>query len=179
MRKALLLSLIGSMIISSAYAMGTPPTYEAAPPKIEYVRTIGGQGSGNGQFLYPRDVAVGAVGDLSTGIGNIFVADTGNNRVQAFDSEGDYLFQFGGFGNTEGKFNSPVSIAVDFNFRIYTVDKENSRIQKFDIRGNYMTQWGEFGTDSGQFKDPVGMTMDSWGRIFVAELGQQQDRMVR
>ena len=147
MKRVFLFILLLLVIEGPVFAMGeTPPvTSEVVAPEIEFVRSIGKTGSGNGQFLYPQDVSVGVYGDLTTGIGNIFVTDSGNNRVQVFNSEGDYLFQFGRFGNTEGKFNSPAGIYVDFNFRVYVVDQENNRIQKFDTRGNYLGEFGSFG----------------------------------
>jgi len=39
--------------------------------------TFGSAGSGNGQFIFPFGIAVGSGG-------NIYVADTDNNRVQVF-----------------------------------------------------------------------------------------------
>ena len=50
----------------------------------EKIRSFGTPGSGRGQFKDPRGVAV-------DGEGNIFVADTGNNRIQKFTEEGQFL----------------------------------------------------------------------------------------
>lgn len=156
-------------IVSFAMAGPAYVTSEAVVPGVSFVHAIGGAGSSIGQFIYPRYVAVGAYGDLSTGLGNIFVSDAGNNRVQVFDSDGDYMFQFGGFGSDAGKFNTPAGIAVDFNFRIYVVDRENNRLQKFDVRGNPLIQFGSFGSSAGLFSNPRGIAVDSWGRVLVAD----------
>jgi len=164
------------ILCPACFAMGTVPssTIESVVPSIEYIKSFGTAGSAGGQFLYPRDVCVASYGDLSTGIGNIFVTDTGNNRVQVFDNDGDFMFQFGGFGSSAGKFNEPAGIAVDFNIRMYVVDKENSRVQKFDVRGNYISEFGSFGPDAGQFTDPVGICLDPWGRSFIADSGNNR-----
>ncbi len=49
----------------------------------------GGKGEGRGQFDFPRGIAA----DRS---GNIFVADSSNNRVQKFAATGAFLSMFGG-----------------------------------------------------------------------------------
>ena len=54
-----------------------------------YVTQWGSIGTGNGQFFMPNGIAVDASG-------NVFVADSGNNRIQEFDSDGNYQSQFGG-----------------------------------------------------------------------------------
>lgn len=55
----------------------------------------GSRGSGNGQFEQPYAVAV-------DGSGNVYVADSGNNRVQKFSSTGEYQTQWGGYGSGNG-----------------------------------------------------------------------------
>ncbi|MGB9613650.1 MAG: hypothetical protein ACPL4K_05725, partial [Candidatus Margulisiibacteriota bacterium] len=97
-----------TFICSSVFAMGeVPSTREVVVPRVEYVREFGLPGSGERQFYFPRDVKVAVVGDLETGLGNLFVADTGNNRIQRLSEDGAFVYQFGGFGTNQGKFNSP------------------------------------------------------------------------
>jgi secreted PhoX family phosphatase len=57
----------------------------------------GAEGTGNGQFKTPVGLAFDSEGDL-------WVADSGNNRVQRFTSEGSYLSQVGTSGNENGQF---------------------------------------------------------------------------
>jgi tripartite motif-containing protein 71 len=45
--------------------------------------------------------------------GNVWVADRGGNRVQKFDSEGNFLLEFGSDGSGEGEFSDPRQVAVD------------------------------------------------------------------
>jgi tripartite motif-containing protein 71 len=77
-----------------------------------------------GQLRSPWGIAVDHNGD-------VYVTDTGNHRVQKFDREGNFITQWGGFGNGEGQFNFPYGIAVDAKGSVFVADSGNSRIQQF------------------------------------------------
>ncbi|MBM4131406.1 hypothetical protein FJ250_10345 [bacterium] len=72
-----------------------------AAPCVSDTLWVGRPGSARGEFDRPHAVDVDASG-------RIFVADTGNSRVQVFDPQGGYLLQFG----TEETCPQPVSVAV-------------------------------------------------------------------
>ncbi len=117
-----------------------------------YVSTFGSSGSGNGQFNDPEGIAI----DKS---GNIYVADSRNNRIQRFDANGNYLSQFGSAGSGNGQFSYPVGIAFDSTGNIYITDVGNNRVQKFDANGNYLSQFGSYGGGNGQFFAPYGVVV--------------------
>jgi hypothetical protein len=75
--------------------LALPSPAEAQAPS--FLLQWGSVGSGNGQFGYPRGVAI----DPS---GNVYVADTGNDRIQKFNSSGMYLSQWGTHGVGAGQF---------------------------------------------------------------------------
>ncbi len=77
-----------------------------------------------GQLRSPWGVAV-------DGHGDVYVTDTGNQRVQKFDREGNFITQWGGFGNADGLFNFPFGIAVDARGAVFVVDGANTRVQQF------------------------------------------------
>ena len=61
----------------------------------------------------------------------MYVVDSGNHRVQKFDSNGTYLCSWGNRGLTEGQLNFPSGIAVDKEGYVYVVDSGNHRLTKF------------------------------------------------
>jgi sugar lactone lactonase YvrE len=78
-----------------------------------------------GYFNNPTDIAI------DNRNGDIYVVDTGNNRVQRFNSEGNFLSEFGQFGSENGSFNAPWGIAIDNQGFVYVSDSKNARVQKF------------------------------------------------
>ncbi len=75
----------------------------------------------------------------------LFVADSGNHRIQIFDAHTFQLVDIWGQpgqpanaepGSEPGLFNTPWSIANDSQGFVYVVDYGNQRVQKFDVRGN-------------------------------------------
>jgi DNA-binding beta-propeller fold protein YncE len=102
---------------------------------------FGSIGSGDGQFFQPSGVAV-------DGGGNIYVADTGNNRIQKLNQNGSVILQFGTRGTGDSQFDSPSGVAVDRAGNIYVADSGNNRIQKLNQNGNLVLRFGTRG-DSG------------------------------
>ena len=115
-----------------------------------------------GRFHHPR----GVVSDSKE---YIYVADSGNNRIQKFDKEGTFILEWGGPGSTRGTFNEPVGLAVDSRGYIYVADSGNSRIQKFEPNGTFVTHWGDMGSEDGQFKAPVAVATDIYRNVYVAD----------
>lgn len=138
------------------------------------IKTWGAQGSGEGQFTNPRSVAVDSAG-------YVYVADSGNHRIQKFDPEGNYLLSWGGQGNASGQFQEPWDLAVDEQGRVYVADTWNHRVQVFDSNGVFLNQWGAHGQVQGLGPDtaklfwgPRGVAIDSQGRVLVTDTGNKR-----
>ena len=98
---------------------------QAAAPKahvaMRQVAEYGAKGSGTGEFLDPRDVAI----DPS---GNLLVADTGNHRVVKLNINGGYHAEMGAFGWDDRQFNEPTGVSTGTGLEIYVSDSQNQRI---------------------------------------------------
>ncbi len=143
-----------------------------------YLLQSGSSGSGNGQFS--------AAGGSQLGIGTsldgyVYAGDGGNHRVEKFDSNGNYVLQFGTSGSGDGQFNGVSGIGVDSSGNVYAVDSGNIshlRVEKFDSGGNYLAQFGSYGSSDGQFLNIRGLAVDSGNNIYVADGGSgNQDRV--
>lgn len=113
--------------------------------------------------------------------GKVYVADSGNARIQVFDSRGHYIRQFGGFGNGKEQFLAPNDLVVDRAGNVYVVDDRLQNLRKFSPTGNILwTVSGTQNSDSdleGHFHlsiiDAHGrllLTNDDKGRVFFIDL---------
>src|SRR5208283_5055727 len=89
-----------------------------------FITQWGAKGTGNGQFRNPRGIAVDR-------LGNIYVADVTNDRIQKFSGTGIYITQWGTLGNGNGQFYNPYGIAVDSSGNVYVTDNGMMRIDVF------------------------------------------------
>jgi len=94
-----------------------------------------GGGIGPGHASSPQAQEAGQLrspwGIALDGRGDVYITDTGNQRVQKFDREGNFLTQWGGFGGGDAQFNFPYGIAVDARGSVFVVDSGNTRVQQF------------------------------------------------
>ncbi|KAF0108754.1 MAG: hypothetical protein FD146_640 [Anaerolineaceae bacterium] len=123
----------------------------------------------------PRAIAVDASG-------NVFVADTGNKRIVAYDPDGNYLGQIGSEGMEPGQFSEPVGLAFDGQGNLFVADTWNQRIQSFVLFANpdgtltfaSLAQWDITGWYGQSLESKPYLAVDSLGHVFVTdpELGR-------
>jgi hypothetical protein len=130
----------------------------------------GTNGVANGQFNNPSSVAVAADG-------RVFVADSGNYRIQVFESDGTFVRKWGSSGSTDGKFSGLSGIAVAPNGRVFVADSGNRRIQVFEADGTFVRKWGSSGTNDGQFTSLSGVAVVPDGQVFVSDINTNNIRI--
>jgi sugar lactone lactonase YvrE len=123
---ALLLADTGNHRVQRRDATGTWTVLAGTAPDVlkSCVDATRGAGLLPGQFDSPRAVAVDARG-------NVYVADSGNHRVQRRDAARNTWQAWGTHGAGIGQFDCPGGIAVDAAGTIYVADTRNHRIVMF------------------------------------------------
>jgi len=126
-------------------------------PDGKYVSRFGGTGPG---LYFSGGMAV-------TADGTPLVADTGNNRVQRFNSQGGFIGQFGNFGWSDGFLNAPVGLALGPDNTVYITDMGNNRIQRFNTGGSFMSA-----TES--FPLACGISVDGSGAVYFLDVKEMK-----
>ncbi len=135
----------------------------------KFLRAWGTRGAGQGELDQPHALAMDSKGRL-------FVGDRGNNRIQIFDQEGNWLA-------TWSQFSRPSGIYIDRNDVIYVADSESGSVNPAhgDWKRGIRIGSARDGTVTGFIPDPVeksndtsaaeGVAADAKGNIYGAEVG--------
>jgi sugar lactone lactonase YvrE len=130
----------------------------------------GAAGGGAAGFNHPDGIALAPSG-------NLYVADTANNRVVELSPGGAFIAAWGSKGASAGRFNAPTSLAVDGDGDVYVLDSENNRVQEFTASGQLLARWGMRGTGPGEFSQPKALAIGCEGDVYVADTNN--DRVER
>ncbi|WMT40456.1 S-layer homology domain-containing protein [Paenibacillus sp. D2_2] len=114
-------------------------TYEYPTTWSEWKKASGGPGSELGEFDEPNGVAI-------DGLGNVYVADSNNHRIQKLNLATDQWIKWGkdydgpnvpkyGYGSELGEFDYPTGVTIDRMDNVYVADYGNNRIQKLGDDG--------------------------------------------
>jgi DNA-binding beta-propeller fold protein YncE len=125
---------------------------------------FGQQGEGQGEFKYPLGI------DISDD-GKVFIADTGNHRIQVFNLKGDFQYMFKVKSGPEEKPSDPVDVLVSrLNKYVYISDNDNHKIKVYHQNGTFEFEWGKFGEEPGKFRYPGILAQNEYNEIFVVDV---------
>ncbi len=133
-----------------------------------YNSSFGSAGSEPGKLQYPSDLAIDSKG-------NYWIVDRYNDRIEEFNSKGEYASkEFGAKGTANGDFEYPQSIAIDSKGNFWITDSGNNRVEEFNEKGTWVQTVGSKGTEPGKFEDPWGIAIDSHGNVWVTDSGNNR-----
>ena len=189
-------------------AVGPDNTWAIADTVNNRIRKVDANGAiatvaGNGSFGYSGDgaAATNAMLGLPEGVamdeaGNVYIADTENQRIRKIDTNGVIVTIAGagtagdtgdGGAATNAQLNFPKAVAVDPVGNVYVADSENNRIRKVATDGVITTVAGNgtyaYGGDGGpatnaSLQAPSGVAVDSEGNVFIADRYNNRIRKV-
>ena len=141
------------------------------PPSIETVAgdgTPGYGGDGSAAVAARLNEPVGVALD---GSGNLYIADTINNRIRKVDAAGVIT-------TVAAQLGGPTGVALDGAGNLYIAEWNNHRIRKVDAAGTITTVAGDgtqgYGGDGGtaaaaQLGSPSGVALDGAGNLYIAD----------
>jgi sugar lactone lactonase YvrE len=126
-----------------------------------FLSAIGSPGEGEGRLRHPVGM------DLDS-LGNVYIADTGNRRVQVFNRAGACLRTI----DLNPLKARPVDVLVgeEGGGRLYVSEREGHRILVLTLDGAFVSAWGEYGEHLGQFRFPGMMALDAEGAVYVVDV---------
>lgn len=124
------------------------------------ISTFGGSGKKDGQLKKPSDAYIRNK--------RIYIADSGNKRIQVFSLKGVYLDKF---PKAQDKKNptlvNPSAVAVDANGKVYVADNGRKRILAFSDKYELIYEIGEADKSPGQFKSLADLALDTDNNLYV------------
>jgi DNA-binding beta-propeller fold protein YncE len=140
--------------------------YNANQSSPTLIEQFGTPGPANGQMLSPRDVAVDPQSD-------IYVADADNNRIQKFDSNGNWLWTAGAPIKGKQILNNPIGISYDTaNNQVLVADTGHSLIDAYSPAGVLL--WTSPANSVTHIASPRDAARGPDGLIWVADYHHNQ-----
>ncbi len=159
--------------------------------------------AGNGKFGFYGDGGPATASELDApqgvsldALGNIYIADWGNNRIRIINTSG-IINTFAGNGNqnfwgdggqaTDAELYLPTRAVADIYGNVYIADNMNNRVRVVDIAGIIKTfagnGYGGYSGDGAQATDaelnsPTAITIDGMGNVYVSDFTNQSVRAV-
>ena len=120
------------------------------------------------RLAFGQQVLAGPYGVALDPKGDVWVADTGHDRVVEFAPSGRLMFGFA------GGLDQPEGIAVDATGHVWVADTGNDRVVEFSPGGREIRAFGTAGSGRGQLDQPVALAISPFGDVWVADQGNSR-----
>ena len=129
----------------------------------ELLGSFGREGTGDGEFLLPTDVAVDADGF-------IYVSEyQGNDRITKWSPDLQYVAALGEEPIDGKRLSRPAGIEIDGQGTLWIADACNHRVVGLSLEGEVSTTFGSFGSGAGELRYPYDIDVAPDGTIMVCE----------
>ncbi|RLT59395.1 MAG: hypothetical protein DWI71_00030 [Chloroflexi bacterium] len=138
----------------------------ASPLPYIYDFEIDGMYQKCGTFKNPADIYIDKGG-------NVWISDTGNNRVLKFAPDGTYMLTIGS-AEGPGKLNAPEGVFITAQGDIWVADRGNSRLVSYTASGEFIKQFGKPTSrllEDDQVYQPNKVVIDRRGYLYVLNGG--------
>ncbi len=137
------------------------------PGRYERSSEFGKEGTAEGQLKKPVGITVDREG-------NVWVVDTGNNRIEKFSPTGAFLKAYGKEGAGNGQFKEPKGIAITEEGYIFVADAGNKRIEEFNPAGEYIEKLALTTAPAGLAVALRTIAGSKWDALFIALPGSNE-----
>jgi hypothetical protein len=139
--KPMAVAVAAAIVLVSSVIVATPPASAAT-----LLNMWGAKGTANGQFDNPSAIAVSSLGE-------VYVADTSNSRIQEFNANGVWIRSFHSAGSGQSQFNYPMGIATGPDQAVYVLSEVRTpgcdgrcasvsySVNVFNAGGIYLRTW--------------------------------------
>ena len=102
--------------------------------------------------------------------GTIAVSDNEEHCILIFDKNGNFVREFGCYGEGPGQLANPAGITFLNDNEVLVGDDDNGQIQQFNVQtGNFVKSFGKRGTGDGEFTATQGIFISDEGHVIVAD----------
>ncbi len=133
-----------------------------------YSHSIGRNEYAGTGLRHPVDMAIGA-NDMLYVLNRSREDRPDGVRVSLVTLNEEYISEFGSFGEGEGQFIWPASIALDSEENVYVADEWLSRITVFSKIGEFLSNWGKKGSGDGEIDHPAGLAISRDGTLYMTD----------
>ena len=183
-----------SDVYNNQIKVAYPGVLNGNSPAIAGTGTAGSTGDGGLMGKAQFNAPMGLATDLQ---GNIYVADSGNNKVRKLNITTGIVTTYAGTGTagfsgdgglaTQAALNTPVALAMDPYGNLFIADSKNNRVRVVSPAGTITTAAGTgtkgFTGDGGaataaELNDPEGVAVDASANLYISDRGNQRVREV-